>query len=135
VVAAPRDRTRARILIVEDNFDVRWLLRQVLLLDGWSVETAGNAREAISLVEAELPSIVLLDLSMPEMDGWAFLDRRSREPTWQRVPVLVMSGSHHRAADALDKGANAFLPKPFTIEELREMLSDLVDNQPHSDEQ
>jgi CheY-like chemotaxis protein len=125
---APRDRTRPWILIVEDNVDVRWLLRQVLLLDGWSVETAGNGREAMEILETELPAIVLLDLAMPEMDGWMFLDRRSLVPALQGVPVLVMSGSHHRAADALERGANGFLPKPFTIEELREMIADLLDD-------
>jgi CheY-like chemotaxis protein len=124
---APEDPLRPRILIVEDSFDVRWLLRQLLLLDGWAVETAENARDALVLLEAQLPTIVLLDLSMPEMDGWAFLDRRSVEPALQRVRVLVMSGSHDRAAEALDRGANGFLPKPFTIGELREMLSDLLE--------
>ena len=120
---------------MEDNFDVRWLLRQVLLVDGWTVDTAGNAREALEILETQLPAIVLLDLSMPEMDGWAFLDRRNLEPAWQNVPVLVMSGSHQRAAEALERGANGFLPKPFTIEELREMLSDLLDDGGDSDEQ
>jgi len=134
VLVPPGDRTRPRILIVEDNLDVRSLLRQVLLLDGWRVETAGNAREAIAVLEAQLPAIVLLDLAMPEMDGWAFLNRRSLEPTWQRVPVLVMSGSHDRAAEAIEKGANGFLPKPFTIQELRETLADLLDPQRNTGE-
>jgi CheY-like chemotaxis protein len=134
VLAASRDRTRRQILIVEDDHEVRWLLRQVLLLGGWSVETAANAREAITLLEAQLPTIVLLDLSMPEMDGWAFLDRRRLEPDWQRVPVLAMSGMHDQATEALHRGANGFLPKPFAIEELREMLSDLVDDEPEPHE-
>lgn len=133
MLSEPGDRTRPRILIVEDNYDVRWLLRQMLLLDGWSVETAGNALEAIAVLEAGVPDIVLLDISMPEMDGLGFLNRRSMEPAWQRVPVLVMSGDHHRARDAFERGANAFLPKPFTIEELREMLCDLLHGEAESE--
>jgi CheY-like chemotaxis protein len=119
---------------VEDNYDVRWLLRQVLLLDGWSVELAANAHEAINVFETQLPSIVLLDLNMPKMDGWAFMDRRRLEPAWEQVPVVVMSGSHDRAEEALERGANGFLPKPFTIQQLREMLADLDDDGPESDE-
>jgi CheY-like chemotaxis protein len=87
----------------------------------------------MAMFEADPPAVVLLDLSMPGLDGWAFLDRRSLEPTWQRVSVLVMSGSHDRAGDALKRGANGFLPKPFTIEQLRLRLSDLVYGEPGAD--
>jgi DNA-binding response OmpR family regulator len=116
-------RTCHRILVVEDDADARSLLRMILELDGWLVDTASDGIEAIARLSRELPDVVLLDLAMPRLGGWDVLARRAVESTWQRVPVLAMSADHMQAESVLELGANAFLPKPFTVDELKGELS------------
>ena len=67
--------------------------------------------------------MVLLDLAMPCMDGWTVLARpRAVEQAWMRVPVVAMSGNHGQGPTVVELGANAFLPKPFSLELLRATL-------------
>jgi DNA-binding response OmpR family regulator len=113
------DRTRRRILVVEDDPDARSLLRMILELDGWLVDTASDGVEAIARLSRELPDVILLDLAMPRLGGWEVLARRAVESTWQRVPVLAMSADHTQAESVLELGADAFLPKPFSVDQLK----------------
>jgi CheY-like chemotaxis protein len=117
---------RPRILIVEDNADVRGLLGFILDRDGWTVEIAANGAEAISSLSESAPDVVLLDLSMPGLDGWGVLDRRAVEPVWRHVPILVMSADQHHAEAVMQRGASAFLAKPFSVDELRAALRRLL---------
>lgn len=119
----PVEGTR-QILVIEDDASVRLLLGFVLLRDGWSVATAVNGRDAIAQLEQSLPDIVLLDMGMPGLDGWDVLARRAAEPTWGQVPVIVMSANHQYATAVLALGATCFLPKPFSIEQLKHALED-----------
>jgi signal transduction histidine kinase/DNA-binding response OmpR family regulator len=79
------------ILVVEDDSSTRDLLRSVLTKDGWSVETAENGRVALERVQRTPPGLVLLDLMMPEMDGFAFLEEFRKLPSAGRVPVVVLT--------------------------------------------
>jgi chemosensory pili system protein ChpA (sensor histidine kinase/response regulator) len=110
------------ILIVDDNPDLRSMFSLILERDGWIVESASDGAEAMRKLQGHLPNIVLLDLAMPHMDGWAVLARRAVEPTWMRVPVIAMSADHRHGLSAIELGANAFLPKPFTVDNLRETV-------------
>jgi len=101
-----------------------------LALDGWQVETAADGIEALNQLDRSLPDVVLLDLSMPRMDGWGVLARRAAEPLWQAVPALVMSADHTQGEIALDLGADGFLRKPFSLGDLRATLARLVE--PHA---
>jgi CheY-like chemotaxis protein len=115
-----------RILIVEDDASVRLLLGFVLLREGWSVTSAANGSDAIAQLERSQPDIILLDMSMPGLDGWDVLARRVAEATWSQVPVIVMSANHLYAKAVLDLGATSFLPKPFSIEQLKQALLEVL---------
>jgi CheY-like chemotaxis protein len=128
--ATPSRETRPRILVVEDDAEARSILQTYLELDGWQVETAADGIEALNQLERSLPDVVLLDLSMPRMDGWGVLARRAAEPLWQAVPALVMSADHVQGEIALDLGADGFLGKPFSLADLRATLARLVE--PHA---
>ncbi|RYY06257.1 MAG: response regulator, partial [Alphaproteobacteria bacterium] len=79
------------VLVVDDDADMRHRLRTALERNGWSVREAGDGREALEQVGLGVPRLVLLDLTMPVMDGFSFLDRLRRLPGCADVPVVVLS--------------------------------------------
>jgi len=104
-------------LIIDDEVQIRRLLRVVLETDGYRVLDAESGRQGLSDVALRRPDVVLLDLGLPDMDGLVVL-RRLRE--WSRVPVLILSvrdGPEDKVA-ALDAGADDYVTKPFQSAEL-----------------
>ena len=81
----------AQVLVVDDDWKSRDMLRRTLAKEGWTVAEASNGREAISLLERSRPALVLLDLMMPEMDGFELLERMRREDGWRDIPVVVVT--------------------------------------------
>lgn len=107
----------ATILIVEDERDLVRLIKRRLELDGYRVLTAGSAESALKLARDAAPALILLDISLPAMDGLSFLRLLRRESA---VPVILVSG---RCSDVdriigLKAGADDFLSKPFSMGEL-----------------
>ena len=78
-------------LIVEDETDSREVLRRMLESEGWKVREAANGRDALTQLARETPSLILLDLMMPEMDGFELLDQLHANEKWRRLPVLVVT--------------------------------------------
>jgi len=85
------DGAGARILIVDDDPDARALLRRQLERTSWTLREAKNGVEALAAVREEPPDLVLLDLMMPEMDGFAFLEELRSRPEWDGISVVVVS--------------------------------------------
>ena len=79
----------AHVLVVEDDEATRYMLRQMFAVDGWSVAEAGDGRQALGRMAERRPDLVVLDLMMPEMDGFDFLAALQAEPDWAAVPVVV----------------------------------------------
>ena len=105
------------VLVVDDDGDVRALLVELLTRSGYDVSEAPNGREALKLLYEQRPDLVLLDISMPELDGWATLER-IRELS--DVPVLMLSalGAELEKVRALRAGADDYVTKPFGRQEL-----------------
>jgi len=105
------------VLVVDDDGDVRALVVELLTRSGYDVTEAPNGREALKLLFEQRPDLVLLDISMPELDGWATLDR-IRELS--DVPVLMLSalGAELEKVRALRAGADDYVTKPFGRQEL-----------------
>jgi two-component system KDP operon response regulator KdpE len=106
-----------RILVVDDEAEVREVVRRGLELLGYEIETAADGSEGISSVENWRPDIVLLDLAMPRMSGLsALVHLRS----WSQVPIIVLSvmGEEADKVRALEAGADDYLTKPFGMQEL-----------------
>lgn len=100
------------VLIVDDDDDMRETLRVCLEEEGFDVRTARNGREAFEqLAKGALPGLILLDLMMPEMNGWEVLERLRNDPLRSAIPVAVMSGSHRGEV----KSATYVVPKPFDL--------------------
>src|SRR5579871_1276362 len=101
-----------RVLVIEDDADIALGVKTVLGRSGFAVVTAGEGREGLRVFHGERPDIVILDVGLPEMDGWTVLDR-IRELS--AVPVLMLT-SHGQEADkvrGLRAGADDYLTKPF----------------------
>ena len=82
-----------KILLVDDDKGTLAALGDLLTMDGYAVETAGNGEEALSLLRNsdQFPDLIILDLFMPVLDGWEFLARREQDPNLKRIPVMVVS--------------------------------------------
>lgn len=110
--------TALRVLVVEDEPTIASLLLEMLRDEGFEVQHAADGVDALELLHTWLPNAILLDLTLPRLDGWGFraAQRDLPEPLCS-VPVIVMSGV--RYTDRLDTlDAAAVIPKPFDIEEL-----------------
>jgi DNA-binding response OmpR family regulator len=108
-----------RVLIVEDDAAIRSSLEDVLRGEGYDVLVATNGVEGLRQLRAHVPDLVLLDLMLPDMNGWTLLRQRERERGLARVPVLVLSAAGPEGiADAQELGAPVFLTKPFDVDRL-----------------
>jgi CheY-like chemotaxis protein len=93
------DRPSRRILVVEDDETTRTVLQRALERDGWSVIQAENGRVALAQVAEQRPDAILLDLMMPEMDGFAFLAELRHQAPWRDIPVVVLTAMDLTEAD------------------------------------
>lgn len=104
-----------RVLVVEDDDDVRDCLEEALLDAGLRVDTAANGREALERLQGdEPPSMILLDLMMPVLDGIGFMVERAQRDDLRAIPVVVLTASGIRRVE----GARAVLQKPFALDDL-----------------
>ncbi len=108
---------KPKILIVEDNSDVRRLYAIGLNQRGFQVKLAANGAEAVDRIASERPDVILLDWVMPIMDGGQMLDKLSSDGAAE-VPIIVISGHQPPEAQPLDRRIRRWLTKPVTIEEL-----------------
>jgi len=111
-----------RLLVVEDDPRLREAVVDTLLMKGYDVLEAPNGIEAIALVRSHTIDVVLSDINMPGMDGLELLDQIKTEHPW--LPVLLMTayGDVGQAVQAMQRGANDYLMKPFELRELDEVL-------------
>ncbi len=114
----------ARILLVEDDADVRGTLAELLEEEGYEVVCATNGEEALAeLASPSAPSAILLDLAMPVMDGWAFRRRQRSDPRLAAIPTVVISANLPGDPGGVGRlGADALLSKPFDLDQLVETL-------------
>ena len=115
----------ARVLVVEDDLDIRETVAELLLEEGYEVQTAVSGRDALEyLAEAPaLPDVVLLDLMMPIMDGWTFYDHLQKESRWALLPIVVISADANVHEKAARLNPVACLRKPVDIDELLSVVA------------
>ena len=109
------------MLVVEDDPATREVIRRALERDGWLVREANNGREALALMSEEAPDLVVLDLMMPEMDGFEFVSKLRGSDSGQRIPVVVVTAKEITAEDRArlsGQVSRIFHKGSFTREEL-----------------
>ena len=120
------DVDRKRILVIDDDMPLRGMLAAALRQHGFQVLLAGDGEEGQRALNIHHPDIILLDLAMPKVNGWDFLQRLQETGHLGRVPIIVLS-AHLRVEPqaVLQMGVSAILPKPFNLPELIDLIEHL----------
>ncbi|MGK5677222.1 ATP-binding protein [Micromonospora sp. URMC 106] len=110
----------ARILVADDNADMRAYLARLLTGQGWRVETVGDGRQALAAIRREQPDLVLTDVMMPDVDGFELVRRLRQQADTRALPVVVLSAraGGDASVEGLDLGADDYVVKPFAAGEL-----------------
>lgn len=117
------------VLVVEDFEDNRFMMRRLLEMSGYRVVEAVNGNQAVEAAESEQPDIILMDLSLPQLDGLAATRRIREQQGTRRVPIVAVS-AHDSAdfhAEALAAGCNEYVTKPIDFDQLVNLLSRLTE--------
>jgi len=111
---------RATILYVEDNFDNRMLVRRVLEAEGYRVIEAEDGNQGIESLRSETPDLVLMDINLPEIDGYEVTKRFKQMPSMAKAPVIAMTANVMKGdrEKTLAAGCDGYIPKPIDIDTL-----------------
>jgi CheY-like chemotaxis protein len=112
------------ILVVDDDLDIRREVSEILREEGLDVMAASGGAEALRLLRSSPPPVViLLDLVMPQTDGWEFRRAQLADPSLSSIPVLVFSSFDNGPRNVADLRAAGFVTKPFTIAQLLDAIA------------
>ena len=116
------------VLIVDDSAAIRKILLRVLTqtdLEIGDVFEAGDGMEALTILQGKNVGLVLCDVNMPKMDGLQFLTSMRARPEWNAIPVIMITteGSQAKVMEAVQLGAQGYVRKPFTAEQIKEKIS------------
>jgi len=114
------------VLVVDDEPTIRELIAEVLREGQFEVETAANGAEALDRMRQRLPSAIVLDLMMPQLDANGFVELKRLNPRFDAVPIVLVTAAFGAPADAERLGAQACLTKPFELDELVKVVAQLV---------
>ncbi|MBN2499091.1 MAG: response regulator [Deltaproteobacteria bacterium] len=121
-----RFKSPPRILIVDDDVNTTYVIKGLLISQGYHVLVAHNGEDALSLARERNPDLIIMDIRMPERDGLQITDILHHDPETREIPVLVASILDSEE-EAFKSGASAYLAKPFGLNELRERVLDLLE--------
>lgn len=116
------------VLLVEDTEDNRFMMRRLLEMTGYRVVEALNGEEAVKLAESETPQLILMDLSLPVIDGLAATRLIRKLPQLKSTPIIAVSA--HDTSDfqseAIQAGCNSYVSKPIDFSELETLIGELM---------
>ena len=116
------------VLLVEDTEDNRFMMRRLLEMSGYRVIEAMNGEEAVKLARSESPRLILMDLSLPVIDGLAATRLIRKLPEFEAIPIIAVSA--HDTSDfqseAIEAGCNSYVTKPIDFNELEELIAQLL---------
>ena len=122
------EKNETTLLLVEDTEDNRFMMRRLLEMEGYRVVEARNGEEAVKVAKDEKPALILMDLSLPIIDGLAATKLIRRIPEFKDVPIIAVSA--HDTADfqqeALTAGCNSYITKPIDFGELENLITELL---------
>jgi len=135
IVAPPRRGPNAKVLLVDDEEQLRKVMRDLLEREGYEVEEAADGVEALDQVDRHAPDIVVLDLNLPGLDGYGVLNHLRSRPATENIPVVVLTahGDEDSEIRVFELGADDFLSKPFRARALSARLQAVLGRPRHAD--
>jgi two-component system alkaline phosphatase synthesis response regulator PhoP len=116
-----------KILIVDDDKDLVFLTKVGLQKEGYEVITASDGEQALQLIKTNVPDLMIVDLTMPVMNGWHFSLKVRADVRYKTTPILILSGLIDReSAGEAHEGPTFYVPKPFDIFKLIEKIKELL---------
>ena len=122
--------SKGHVLVVEDNLDNYELVRTILEIAGYDTFLAVNGRDGVDAARKQKPDLILMDMSLPEMDGWEATKLIREDPETAKIPMIALTG-HTLPLEmkrALDAGVNAYLPKPYDAGQLIRLIENTLKN-------
>ncbi len=126
--------SKKTILVVDDEPDLTMMVKKNLESEGYKVEVAYNGVEAIEKVKASIPDAIVLDVMMPEKDGFSVCSELNNDEKYDDIPIIMLtavsdhvSSTQYSHAHGMDMEADDYLPKPASPEEILESLESLLD--------
>jgi len=119
---------RKKVLLIEDNYDLRELIAELLELNGYSVLSARDGGEGLAMAVTELPALIVSDLRMPVLSGYELISCLQRDVRTHQIPVVLTSAKfgHNSDVVAQHKNVAAYLEKPFNEEKLLKCISNAL---------
>lgn len=123
-----------RVLVIEDEEPIRLNLRRILSMEGYEVLEASDGRSGLGLALSSSPDVILCDVMMPGMNGYAVLDALRADPAAASIPFVFLSASADVSdlQAGLERGADRYITKPFTIREILDVLAAVREKGGHS---
>jgi two-component system cell cycle response regulator DivK len=119
------------IMYIEDNLENRILIRRILQAEGYTVLEAGSAAQAIAVVQNQRPDLILMDINMPDIDGYTLTSHLKAIPRLKHIPIIaltanVMKGDRERTLDA---GCDGYIQKPIDVDALPQQVMQFLERQ------
>jgi two-component system cell cycle response regulator DivK len=111
---------KATILCIEDNPDNRLLIRRVLAVEGYQVLEAEDAHQALDILKAQSPDLILMDINMPEIDGYTLTAQLKQSGSISNVPIIALTANAMKGdrEKCLEAGCDGYIQKPINIDQL-----------------
>jgi two-component system, cell cycle response regulator DivK len=124
---------KGTILYVEDNPDNRLLVRRILLSEDYSLLEATDAMDALNVLKTAQPDLILMDINMPDMDGYTLTAKIKSMPGFERVPILAVTANVMRGdkEKTLEAGCDGYIQKPLDIEQLTREIERFISRRPN----
>jgi len=118
--------SKKSVLVVEDDFFIRTSIVQILSEEGYEVAEAANGKDALEYLSLtnRRPSVIILDLMMPVMDGWQFRSAQMNDPALNKIPVVVVTADGNARVKAKQMNAEGWVKKPIEIDSLLKAVND-----------
>lgn len=125
---------KGTILYVEDNPDNRLLVRRILLSEDYSLLEATDAMDALNVLKTAQPDLILMDINMPDMDGYTLTAKIKSMPGFERVPILAVTANVMRGdkEKTLEAGCDGYIQKPLDIEQLTREIEKFISRRPNA---
>jgi two-component system, cell cycle response regulator DivK len=115
----------SRVLYIEDNFENRMLVRRILMVEGIDVAEVDNARDGIEMARSNPPDLILMDISMPDLDGLSATRQLRQFPELDHVPIVAVTANVMKGdrEETLAAGCDGYIPKPIDVDRFPEQVA------------